>query len=161
MDTYTTSTRIKAAVESVFAFHTDPANLLCITPRHIRVDVLRFDTPGEDAVVELRVRPFPLISTRWLMRFDVFEPPHRLSDVQVRGPFRRWRQLREFIPDGEEYCLLRDTVEYQLPFGMLGRIVNRVFVARQIRGMLAYRQEKTKEAVESAEWRDRMRSGCT
>jgi ligand-binding SRPBCC domain-containing protein len=153
MDTYTTSIRIKASVESVFAFHTEPANLLRITPRHIRVDILRFDSPGEGALVELRVRPLPLISTRWLMRFDVFEPPHRLADVQVRGPFRRWRQLREFIPDGEEHCLLRDTVEYELPFGLLGRIVNRVFFARQIRGMFAFRQEMTREAVETSERR--------
>ncbi|MCZ7556715.1 MAG: SRPBCC family protein [Bacteroidia bacterium] len=153
MHTYTTSIRIHASVESVFAFHTDPANLLRITPRTIRVDILRFDAAGEGAMVELRIRPLPLIFTRWLMRFDVFEPPYRLSDVQVRGPFRHWRQLREFIPDGDEYCLLRDTVEYALPFGIFGRILNRALVARQIRGMFAYRQEKTRETVESAERR--------
>lgn len=148
MHTYTTSIRIHASVEGVFAFHTDPSNLLRITPPDIRVEILRFDAAGEGAMVELCVHPLPFISTRWLMRFDVFEPPYRLSDVQVRGPFRHWRQLREFIPDGDEHCLLRDTVEYELPFGILGRMVNRFFVARQIRLMFAHRQAATKEGIE-------------
>ncbi|MBE0645654.1 MAG: SRPBCC family protein [Bacteroidetes bacterium] len=148
MHTYTTSIRIEATPEVVFAFHTEPANLLRITPPKVKVDLLRFDPSGEGAMVELRVRPLPFVSTRWLMRFDVFDPPHRLQDVQVRGPFRAWRQLREFISDGDSACILRDTVEYALPFGFAGRMVNRLFVAREIRKMFAHRQASIKRLVE-------------
>lgn len=153
MHTYTTSIRIAASAERVFAFHTEPANLLRITPGKIKVDILRFDPAGEGAMVELRVRPLPLIATRWLMRFDVFEPPAdgrpgRLQDTQQRGPFRAWRQLREFIPDGADACLLRDTVEYALPFGALGRLLDRLVVRREVRKMFAHRQATIKWLLE-------------
>lgn len=153
MHTYTTSIHIEAPAERVFAFHTEPANLLRITPGNITVDILRFDSAGEGAMVELRVRPLPLVATRWLMRFDVFEPPEnggpgRLRDAQVRGPFRVWRQLREFIPEGEDACVLRDTVEYSLPLGPIGRLLDRLFVRREVRNIFAHRQAAIKRLLE-------------
>lgn len=148
MHTYTASIRIEAPPPVVFAFHTDPANLLRITPPHVKVELLRFDETREGAMVELRVRPLPFVATRWLMRFDIFDPPRRLQDVQVRGPFRSWRQLREFIPDGKNACILRDTVGYALPFGPVGRIAYRMFVAREIRKIFAHRQAEIKRLVE-------------
>ena len=154
MHTYTTSIRIAAAAERVFAFHTEPANLLRITPDKITVEILRFDPAGEGAMVELRVRPLPLIAARWLMRFDVFEPPAgdrhgRLQDTQQRGPFRSWRQLREFIPDGPEASVLRDTVEYALPLGALGRLLDRLIVRREVRKMFHHRQAAIKRLLEA------------
>lgn len=154
MHTYTASIRIAAPPEAVFAFHTEPANLLKITPEKIKVDLLRFDTAKEGAMVELRVHPLSFVATRLLMRFDVFEPPEggrtgRLQDVQERGPFRSWRQLREFLPEGEKECQLRDTVEYELPFGALGRLINRLFVRREIVKMFAHRQAAIKRLIEA------------
>ena len=152
MHMHITSILIQAPAEDAYAFHTDPANLLRITPKGIKVEILRFDPSGPDAIVELKVKPFPLIpliAMRWRMRFDIVEPPYRLSDVQVSGPFRYWRQLREFIPNGPDACILRDTVEYTLPFGFLGRVANRLFVARLIRRMFDHRQEATRSILEA------------
>ena len=153
MHTYTTSIHIAAPAERVFAFHTEPAHLLRITPEKITVEILRFDPAGEGAMVELRVSPLPMVATRWLMRFDVFEPPTdgrpgRLQDAQVRGPFRAWRQLREFLPEGGNACVLRDTVEYTLPFGALGRLLDRLVVRREVRKMFAHRQAAIKKLLE-------------
>ena len=152
MQRYERSIQIPVPVEELFAFHTEPSNLLRITPPGVRVEIMRHDVPGEDAVVELRVRPIPFlpfISSRWRMRFDIFDPPRRLADVQVSGPFRHWRQLREFIPIDGSHSLLHDTVLYELPFGPLGRLVNSLFVARQIRRMFEHRQMATKHLLEA------------
>lgn len=151
MQRYERSIEIQVPVEELFAFHTEPSNLPRITPPNVRVEVLRHDPPGEDAIVELRVRPIlllPFISTRLRMRFDIFDPPRRLADVQVAGPFRSWRQIREFIPIDESHSLLHDTVLYELPLGPLGRLVNNLFVARQVRRMFEHRQMTTKELLE-------------
>ncbi len=151
MQRYERSIEIQVPVGELFAFHTEPSNLLRITPPNVRVEVLRHDPPGEDAIVELRVRPIPFlpfISSRWRMRFDIFDAPRRLADVQVSGPFRHWRQIREFIPIDDEHSLLHDTVLYELPFGPLGRLVNSLVVARQIRHMFEHRQSATKRLLE-------------
>jgi uncharacterized protein len=146
---YTKSIHINASVQAVFAFHTDPGNLLRITPSNFSVRLLRFDTAGEGAIVELLVRRFGIFRMRWVMRFDDFDPPHRLSDRQVQGPFRYWKHTRIFTPDREGGCTLEDRLEYELPGGSVGRLVDRLFVSRDIRRMFAYRQEKTRLLIEA------------
>ena len=152
MQRYERSIETQVPVEELFAFHTEPSNLLRITPPNVRVEVLRHDPPGEGAIVELRVHPIsflPFISSRWRMRFEIFDPPRRLADVQIAGPFRSWRQIREFIPIDESHSLLHDTVLYELPFGPLGRLVNSLFVARMVRRMFEHRQSATKRLLET------------
>ncbi|MCB2205259.1 SRPBCC family protein [bacterium] len=146
---YTRSIEIGADLETVFAFHSDPANLLRITPRYLRISIDRHDTPAEGAEVFLRVRPFLLLPAQhWQMRFDIYEPPRRLGDVMVKGPFSAWKQVREFIPLSNGNCLLNDSVEYDLPYGTLGHLVNKLVVTRLIRGMFASRQKRTKRLLE-------------
>lgn len=145
---YVAQVRIAAEPERVFAFHTDPENLLRITPPGMKVEVAFQDPMAPGARVVLRVRPLPLVVQLWEMEFDVYEPPHRMRDVQRRGPFRLWQQTRTFRAE-RGGTLLVDEVEYELPFGILGRVANALVVRRQIRGMFAYRQKRTKELIES------------
>lgn len=145
---YTRSIEIAASLEDVFAFHTDPANLVRISPRYLHVEILRHDPPAENALVELQVRPFRLLRQTWKLRFDVFDPPRRLGDTLVEGPFTAWHQVREFIPLRNGNCLLNDSIEYDLPFGIFGKIAHTLFVGRQIHGLFEARQRKTKKLLE-------------
>jgi ligand-binding SRPBCC domain-containing protein len=146
---FTRSIEIDADLDAVFAFHTDPANLPRITPCFLRVRILRHDPPAENAEVELHVRPFGLFAQHWHLRFDQYDPPRRLGDIMLSGPFPKWHQTREFIPLRNGHCLLNDSVEYSLPFGALGRVAHSLFVARLIRLMFASRQNKTKKVLET------------
>ena len=143
----TRSIEIAADIEKVFGFHTDPANLLKITPPNIRVEILRHDPPGRGAVVVLRVKPFPLVTQTWEMCFDEFDAPRRMSDVQVRGPFKTWRQTREFA-SSPEGMVLTDTVDYTLPLGLLGALADALFVRRHIGAMFTHRQDTIKRLME-------------
>lgn len=145
---YTCSIEISADVETVFAFHTDPENLKRITPGYIHVSILRHDPMGEGSEVELRVRPLFLFSQHWHMRFDIYDPPRRLGDVMLRGPFPHWKQVREIIPLRNGNTLLSDTVEYELPFGGLGRLGHSLIMRRQIRSMFHQRQKRIKRLLE-------------
>lgn len=145
---YTCSIEIGADAEAVFAFHTNPDNLIRITPRYLHVSILRADPMGEGGEVELRVRPFFLMAQRWHMRFDIYDPPRRLGDVMLSGPFPLWKQVREFIPLRNGNTLLSDSVEYELPFGALGRIAHTLIMRRQIISMFHQRQKRTKRLLE-------------
>jgi ligand-binding SRPBCC domain-containing protein len=95
---------------------------------------------------------FGILSNTILIEFVEYEPPYRMSDEQRRGPFKRWRQERTFreVPSGTE---LTDRVEYLLPGGWLGRLVDMLLVAPRIRRMFAFRQERTRELIERGDCR--------
>ena len=41
------------------------------------------------------------VLVRWLTRIEVWEPPRRFVDRQVRGPYELWHHTHEFEPDGD------------------------------------------------------------
>lgn len=124
----------------VFAFFSDAANLERITPAGLRFRVL---TPG---AIELRAGTtidyrlsLSGIPFRWRTVIETWEPPARFVDLQTRGPYRLWRHTHTFdeVAGG---TLMRDRVEYELPFGPLGRLVRRLFVGGQVERIFAFRE---------------------
>ncbi|HEY2762079.1 MAG TPA: SRPBCC family protein, partial [Pirellulales bacterium] len=79
------------------------------------------------------------IKFRWKTLIETFEPPHRFSDLQLNGPYKLWHHAHEFYAvDGG--TLVIDRVRYQVPLGLLGRIINILFVRRQLEAIFDYRQ---------------------
>jgi ligand-binding SRPBCC domain-containing protein len=71
----------------------------------------------------------------WESEITVWEPPRRFVDCQRRGPYRRWIHEHCFeAADGGTRVL--DRVDYLPPGGWLS---NRLFIARDIRAIFAYR----------------------
>ena len=133
------SQRLPRAPEEVFPFFADAFNLEAITPAWLRFRVL---TPapvtmaaGTRLEYRLRLHGLPL---RWLTRIEVWEPPVRFVDVQVRGPYRLWHHTHSFEPDGDG-TLMRDRVRYALPFGSLGEAAHALLVRRDLDRIFAVR----------------------
>jgi ligand-binding SRPBCC domain-containing protein len=123
----------------VFAFFSDARNLEVITPEFLR---FRIETPGPipmaagtliDYRLSLSGLPF-----RWRTLIEIFEPDVRFVDVQLRGPYRLWRHHHEF-EDAPGGTLVRDLVEYELPFGPLGDLAHALFVRRQLERIFDHR----------------------
>jgi ligand-binding SRPBCC domain-containing protein len=127
----------------VFPFFADAANLEAITPPWLNFRVV---TPrpiemraGTLIEYRLRLRGLPV---RWLTKIEAWEPPHRFVDAQLAGPYKLWHHTHEFVPDGEGGTIVRDTVHYALPYGPLGEIARRLFVARDLATIFDYRAER-------------------
>jgi ligand-binding SRPBCC domain-containing protein len=126
----------------LFPFFADAANLDTLTPPWLH---FRIVTPAPIAMREgvlidyrLRVRGIPL---RWRTRINVWEPPHRFVDEQIRGPYRQWIHEHSF-EERDDGTLVRDRVRYAV-FG--GTLVNVLFVRTDIAKIFAYRQHKLTE----------------
>ena len=135
------SQRLPGAPEDVFGFFADAQNLERITPVWLGFRVL---TPGPivmeaGTLIEYRLKLHG-VPIRWLTRIEVWEPPNRFVDVQVRGPYTAWHHTHTFEPDPDG-TLMRDTVRYALPFGPLGEIARRAFVTRDLARIFDFRQE--------------------
>jgi len=134
---------VLAPRDEVFAFFSDPRNLARITPEDMGFKITYIDElPIEpDFRVEYTIRPLLGITLKWVTCIPIFEPPHRFVDVQEKGPYKYWRHEHSFDDLGDQ-TLMRDRVQYELPFGILGSVAHRVVVARQLKGIFDYRARK-------------------
>ena len=76
----------------------------------------------------------------WQTEIEVWEPPHRFVDVQVKGPYKTWIHEHTFTQI-EEGCKIQDKVDYSLYGGPLSSIINTLFVKRDVQRIFDYRQD--------------------
>ena len=142
---------IRATPERVFAFHELPDALMRLTPPWERVRVIEHAASlrvGSRAVVETRA--LGLLPVRWVAEHTAYDPPRMFEDVQVSGPFRRWRH-RHLVEPHAEGAVLRDEVEYEPPLGVLGRVLAPLFIERRLRRLFEYRHAVTRAWCEGGE----------
>jgi ligand-binding SRPBCC domain-containing protein len=78
------------------------------------------------------------VPMRWRTRIEEFTPNERFIDVQLNGPYRLWHHTHIF-EEHAEGTLMRDEVNYQVPFGPLGTLARALFVRRQLEQIFDYR----------------------
>jgi ligand-binding SRPBCC domain-containing protein len=122
----------------LFPFFADAANLQALTPPWLHFEIM---TPqpilmraGALIDYRLRVHGLPL---RWRTRINVWEPPHRFVDEQLRGPYRQWIHEHTFEARGGG-TLARDHVHYTVPLDFL---VHRWLVRPDIERIFRFRAE--------------------
>ena len=85
-------------------------------------------------------------------KITAFEPPRYFRDSMVSGAFKRFDHDHFFERIGER-TLIKDVFDYDLPFGILGKIADALFVESHMREMLEERNQIIKAAAESNDWR--------
>jgi len=146
MGQLTLSSELAAAIGDVFEFHLDPRNAARISPPGLRV--LSVEAPervraGDEVLLTVRQRPFPF-AQRWRVRIAAVDAPIAIVDVALAGPFRAWRHEHLFTFAGDERTLLTDRVTYELPFGALGRLADRLVVRRMLARAFRHRHARTR-----------------
>ena len=137
--------RIAASPEHAFAFFSDPANLACITPPwlNFRIAGEPPDPIMEGVRIEYRIR-WIVFRLRWVTRITRWNPPSGFQDVQEEGPYRTWIHTHAFRPV-EGGVEMSDRVDYDLPFGPIGRIAHALIVRRQLRKIFDFRAKAIEE----------------
>jgi ligand-binding SRPBCC domain-containing protein len=131
--------------DEVFAFFARPENLQSLTPAFLH---FAFLTPSPipmhpGARIDYRLRLWG-VPVRWATQIERFEPPYLFTDIQLRGPYRRWHHTHEFH-EAEGGTEMRDRVEYEMPLGPVGLLAHRLFVRRSVEEIFAFRQQKVAE----------------
>jgi ligand-binding SRPBCC domain-containing protein len=89
------------------------------------------------------------IRQRLTARITQFDPPHCFIDEMTEGAFKSMRHTHEFLPLGQG-TLMRDTVQWTSPRGILGRLADALFLKRYMRKLIAQRGSQLKQALETA-----------
>lgn len=103
---------------------------------------------GSQAIIEQKL--FGIIPTRWVAEHTAYDPPRMFEDVQLSGPFSKWRH-RHIVEPHAEGSVLRDEIEYEPPMWFLGAIAAPFLVVPKLEKMFDFRHEMTRKWCESSD----------
>ena len=156
---------VPVPVERVFLFFANPGNLPRIMPPQTGTELVRLklvppagiaaesatitdSAPlagvGSEIVTSFRLVPFLPFRAQWTALITEFEWNHHFADTQKRGPFKSFHhghELREETRDQVRGTVVRDVIEYDVGFGLLGKLAQRLFVSRELQRTFEYRQK--------------------
>jgi ligand-binding SRPBCC domain-containing protein len=81
-----------------------------------------------------------------------FDRPRYFQDSMTQGVFTRFVHDHIFheVPTGTE---MTDVLDFQAPFGILGRVVDRLVLSKYLRRLLTERNHTIRTAAETGLWR--------
>lgn len=124
----------------VFSFFEDARNLGRITPPWLNFRILNPESirmkPGAEINYVIGWMGLPI---KWKTVIQAYDPPRFFVDEQASGPYRLWHHEHTFEQTGAG-VVIRDRVDYRLPFGILGRLAHALLVKRQLLEIFRYRQ---------------------
>ena len=146
MEIYEKTSLLDCKIEELFNFHTNMKNLKAITPLNTKVELVNKDfVPHEGGVLKIKtVKNF--IPTTWEVEIEKLESPNLLVDVALKSPFKYWKHSHIFTQKGS-MCELKDIVEYELPFGVIGKLFD-FFIQKELKSMFDFRHETTINTLE-------------
>lgn len=130
-------------ITSAWSFFSSPHNLSRITPKEMGFVVLSNLTDSEiykGMIIDYSVKPLLGISLKWQTQITEVDYQKSFIDFQKKGPYKLWRHRHEFIPN-HKGVLMIDTVEYELPFGFIGKIIHSLIVKKKLKNIFDYRNE--------------------
>ncbi len=142
------SVMISCPAEKVFKFHSDTENLPKITPPYIKVEIKNIDLPlKKGSKIILSIKQFGFLKTTWKIEITDFTEFTLITDTQINGPFKYWKHDHHFENLGLN-TKMTDRISYELPFGVAGRMINRIIIRKLIEKQFEFRHKMTKEILE-------------
>ena len=133
--------RIPLDLDEAWAFFSDPRNLKTITPPWLGMTLT--STPPETMypglLITYQLSPLGPIRLSWVTEITHVVDHELFVDEQRFGPYRFWHHQHHFraVPGGTE---MGDIVSYDVGFGPIGEIVNKLTVGKRVASIFDYRK---------------------
>jgi len=138
--------QIPASIKEVWGFFSDPEKLKEITPPYLDFQIITSvpDKLETGQVIRYRIRPIFRIRMLWETEITLVKDRIKFIDTQRKGPYKLWRHQHLFkeINGG---VMMQDIVDYEVPYGFFGRLLNRLFVNRDVNRIFDFRERKIEE----------------
>jgi len=87
------------------------------------------------------------ITQQFTSRITAFERPHYFQDTMQLGVFKSFVHEHFFIP-ADHGTTMRDVLAFSAPFGLFGRLAEKVVLRHYLRNLLVARSATIKQAAE-------------
>lgn len=140
---------IKTDLKTAWDFFSSPGNLKKITPDYMGFDV-KTELPEkmyEGLMIEYTVKPLLGIPMNWITEIKTVKELEFFVDEQRKGPYKIWHHEHHFkeMDGGVE---MTDIVSYELPLGILGRIMHPFVVQKKLEEIFDFRFKAVEQSKE-------------
>lgn len=121
------------------------------------VSGVRFGLIEKEETVTWKARHF--LKNR-LLRIKITEMKKKemFTDEQIEGDFKALRHEHYFKPC-ENGTIMIDILHFEAPYGLIGRMLNAVYLAKYMRRLLEQRNKVIKDYAEGEDWRQLLQKG--
>lgn len=129
------------SLHEAWEFFSTPRNLSKITPKSMGFEI-QYISGGDKTyagqLIKYTVKVPPGIRLQWVTEITHVAEPSYFVDEQRFGPYALWHHQHHFrqVDNGVE---MTDEVNYAIPFGVIGRAANWLFVEQQVNAIFDYR----------------------
>ncbi len=125
-------------------FFSSPLNLAKITPPQMKF-VITSDYTAQTKmyagmIITYKVSPLLGIKFNWMTEITHVQDKVYFVDEQRFGPYALWHHQHHFkeVPGGVQ---MTDILDYAIPYGIIGRLSNKLLVGKQIEQIFNYRNQ--------------------
>lgn len=146
MKTYVLKTEqaIPISLDEAWDFFSSPLNLAKITPKEMAFVVT--STYNKDTkmypgmIITYKIAPLLGLKMNWMTEITHVKAGEYFVDEQRFGPYALWHHQHHFKTiDGG--VLMNDILNYAIPYSVIGRLANAIFVSKQIKKIFEYRRK--------------------
>lgn len=146
--TIQTAQFLPVSIEQAWSFLSSPSNLKLITPEYMGFDIVSGFKEGEEMyagqIITYKVKPLLGIKTSWVTEITHVDAPYFFVDEQRIGPYKLWHHQHR-LEESEGGVWMFDTVNYVVPLGLLGDILQYVLIRKKLKSIFDYRHKKLEE----------------
>lgn len=139
--------QLSCSIEEAWKFFSSANNLSTITPPDMNFIVLtemQDDEIFEGMIIDYYVSPILGIKMKWKTEITQVDFQKSFTDFQKKGPYKLWNHHHEFMVN-DEGVFIKDSVDYELPLGILGEIAHKLFVRKKLEHVFNYRYKVLEE----------------
>jgi len=127
-------------------FLSDPKNLKRITPEYMGFEILSgaSDKMYAGQIIQYIVTPVMSIPTKWVTEITHVDEGKYFVDEQRFGPYALWHH-KHFIKPIHKGVEMIDIIDYKIPFGILGQLVQPIIVAPKLKEIFEFRKHALNE----------------
>src|ERR1700740_3192233 len=133
--------KIPVSMDTIWEFMSKPRSLEKITPASVRMEMtseLDSEKMYAGQIIQYKLYPLMGIKMAWVTEITQVKEKEYFVDTQPYGPYAFWHH-KHFFKVIEGGVLMTDIIDYKIPFGFLGRIVNTFIVRKKLEDVFVYR----------------------
>jgi ligand-binding SRPBCC domain-containing protein len=138
---------VRSDLSTTWEFFSKAENLPKITPEWMGFEI---KTPQPISIQQDSILDYTIhwmgIPIGWRTRIIDWSPQRQFIDLQLRGPYSVWHHQHTFA-ESAEGTVCTDRVLYKIPLGLIGILMNKLTVQRQLIEVFEFRRKVITEQL--------------